>query len=84
MLKPFKTATDLEIASQIFDGVVHITHDHGEGASQDIRQALAEIVRGYESMSEEVNMLSEMERHIEKLEAMLDRRNVKYKRWEDD
>lgn len=84
MLKPFKTATDLEIASQIFDGVVHITHDHGEGASQDIRQALAEIVRGYESMSEEVNMLSEMERHNEKLEAMLDRRNVKYKRWEDD
>lgn len=83
MLKPFKTATDLEVASQIFDGVVHITHDHGEGASQDIRQALAEIVRDYESMSEEVNLISEMERHIKKLEDMLDRRGVRYKKWED-
>ena len=84
MIEPFKTATDLEIASQIFDGVVNITHDHGEGASQDIRQALAEIVRDYESMADKVSLMSEMERHIEKLEAMLDRRGVRYKKWEDD
>lgn len=83
MLKPFKTSSNLEIASQIFDGVVNITHEYGESAAQDVRQALAEILRDYEDMTEELSSMSEMERHIEKLEAMLDRRKVRYKKWED-
>ncbi len=83
MTKPFTTASDLEVASQIFDGVVNITHEYGESSAQDVRQSLAEIIRGYEDMSIEVRHLSEMERHVEKLEAMLDRRNVRYKRWEE-
>ncbi len=83
MLEPFKTTSDLEIASQIFDGVVNITHEYGESAAQDVRQSLAQIVRDYGDISEVLSSMTEMERHIEKLEAMLDRRNVRYKRWED-
>lgn len=83
MLEPFKTTSDIEIASQIFDGTVNITHEYGESAANDVRQSLAQIVRDYEDMTEELSLMTKMERHIEKLETMLDRRNVRYKRWED-
>lgn len=83
MIKPFKTTSDLDIASQIFDGVVNITHEYGESSAQDVRQSLADILRDYENMLVEVEQLTEMELHIEKLEAMLDRRKARYKRWED-
>ena len=83
MSKTFILSTDRELVEQVFDGHADITHKTSDRFAQDVKDALREILHEYDELKELKQEFSEAERHIDKLEAMLDRRNVRYKKWED-
>lgn len=74
---------DVEIINDLFNGQASIKHEVSERFADDIKDAVAELIEEYTEAKEELANMYEMERHIEKLEAMLDRRKVRYKKWED-
>lgn len=82
-MSAFKTASDRELVEEIFGNYVTLDHRVSERFAVDIKDALREILDEYDKMKYEVGQVPEMERHIERLEAMLDRRKVRYKKWED-
>lgn len=83
MIKPFVTPTSRELVNEIFEGNATVSHRFSDRYSEDVTDALRDLVSDYDEMKDELADLYEMERHIEKLEAMLGRRNVRYKKWED-
>ena len=83
MIKPFKEVSARELVEEFFVGGASIKHDFGDYVSKDIYVALEEILEEYDEMKKEMAVVYEMQRHIEKLEAMLDRRKARYKKWED-
>lgn len=83
MLKPFAIPSNRELVEQILTDNVTLTHRFSDRYSQDILEALIDLLREYDEMKEEFDVINEMERHIAKLEAMLDRRKVRYKKWGD-
>lgn len=82
-----KIPTNRELVDEIFTDSVEIVHDVSERFAQDIKIALKEILVEYDEMEEEIEFINELNekasKHIEKLEAMLDRRGVKYKEWSE-
>ena len=82
-IKPFTVPTNRELVNEIYVGNAEIKHQHSDRFSQDVTDALRELLDEYDVMKSELEDIYEMERHIEKLEAMLDRRKVRYKKWED-
>ena len=83
MIKPFTIPTSRELVNEIFAGNAEIKHRFSDRYSQDVKDALRELLEDYDEMKKEWEVVYEMERHIEKLEAMLDRRKARYKKWED-
>lgn len=83
MRKTFTIPTDRELVEQVFDGHVDITHKTSDRFAQDVKDALRALLDEYDDLKIEVAEAYEMERHIDKLEAMLDRRKARYKKWED-
>lgn len=83
MRKTFTIPTDRELVEQVFDGHADITHESSDRFAQDVKDALREILHEYDELKELKQEFSEAERHINKLEAMLDRRKARYKKWED-
>ena len=82
-IEPFTIPTNRELVGEIFAGNAEIKHRFSDRYSQDITDALRDLLEEYDEMKKEVAVVYEMERHIEKLEAMLDRRKARYKKWED-
>lgn len=80
----FKPLTDREIVEDIFTGDADITHVTSDRFAQETKDALRVILDKYDVLSEYKWMYYDAERHIKKLEAMLDRRKVRYKKWGDD
>jgi len=83
MNKSFTIPTDRELVEQVFDGKADITHEISDRYTQDVKDALRVLLDDYDKLKDEVAEVYEMERHIEKIEAMLVRRKVRYKKWED-
>jgi len=83
VIKPFTIPTNRELVNEIFADNAEIKHRFSDRYSQDITEALADLLEEYDEMKKEWEVVYEMERHIEKLEAMLDRRKARYKKWED-
>jgi len=83
MIGEFKSTQDRVIVEDIFSDQVTLKHRVSERFSDDIKDALREILNEYDELKFEVGRVSEMERHIDKLEAILDRRKIRYKKWED-
>ena len=74
---------DRDIVEWIFDGTISVNHDFSDRFAQDFEDALQEIIRKYDELKEREAQFYEAEKHIDKLEAMLDRRKVRYKKWGD-
>lgn len=81
-IKPFTKPSDRELVGEIIAGNAEIKHRFSDRYSQDITDALRDLLEEYDEMKKEWEVVYEMERHIEKLEAMLDRRKARYKKWE--
>jgi len=81
---PSMIQRDRELVEQIFDGNAENTHKTSERFADDIKDALRVILDRFDVMHTEYEVIYEAERHIEKLEGMLDRRGARYKKWEDD
>lgn len=78
--------SDTEIIEDLIEGVggAIIVNEHNFGRMDtDEKEALREVMDEYYELKEESEVIAEMEKHIEKLEGMLDRRNARYKKWED-
>lgn len=82
-IKPFTILTSRELVNEIFAGNAEIKHRFSDRYSQDITDALRELLEEYDDMKSELSIHYEMRRHNDKLEAMLDRRKARYKKWED-
>lgn len=74
---------DFDIILDLFNGQASIRHVVSERFADDISEAVAELIEEHSEAEEELADMYEMGRHIEKLEAMLDRRKVRYKKWEE-
>lgn len=83
MIKPFTIPTSRELVNEVFAGNAEIKHRFSDRYSQDITDALRDLLEEYDEIKKEWEVVYEMERHISKLEAMLDRRKARYKKWED-
>lgn len=83
MLTSFKTASNRDLIEELLTDKVTISHEYGDSFAKDIIESISELLEEYDDMKHEYNRISEMERHNAKLEAMLDRRKVRYKKWEE-
>jgi len=82
-IKPFTIPDDVTLVRQLFTDNVTITSRHGDGYVRDVLAALEDVLYRQQELQEEAKEMTEMGRHIDKLEAMLDRRKARYKKWED-
>ncbi|WP_077297422.1 hypothetical protein [Virgibacillus pantothenticus] len=81
------TDRDLELLDDLFNGRADIQHQTSERFAEDLKDIIRDMVTAYKEAKEDANYLQEdsemAEKHIKKLESMLDRRKVRYKKWED-
>lgn len=81
------TDRDLELINDLFNGRADIHHQTSERFAEDLKDIIRDMVTAYKGAKEDVIYLQEdnemAEKHIEKLESMLDRRKARYKKWEE-
>lgn len=74
---------DRELVDDIKNGKAYITHEVSERFAEDVKDAINAILDEYDELLFVKSEKERAEEHIEKLEDMLDRRNARYKKWED-
>lgn len=82
-MRAFESVSDRVLVDSIFSEQVTLKHQSGDRFAHDMKDALREILNEYDVLKLDADRALEMERHIDKLEAMLDRRKARYKKWED-
>lgn len=82
-MRAFESVSDRVLVDSIFSEQVTLKHQSGDRFAYDMKDALREILNEYDVLKLDADRALEMERHIDKLEAMLDRRKARYKKWED-
>lgn len=82
-MRAFESVSDRVLVDSIFSEQVTLKHQSGDRFACDMKDALREILNEYDVLKLDADRALEMERHIDKLEAMLDRRKARYKKWED-
>ena len=77
------TDNDRNIIESIFQERVQITHETSDRYAQDILDAIKDLLQEYDELVEIKEMYFLAEKHIKKLEAMLDRRKARYKKFNE-
>ena len=77
------TDNDRNIIESIFQDRVQITHETSDRYAQDILDAIKDLLQEYDELVEIKEMYFLAEKHIKKLEAMLDRRKERYKKFNE-
>lgn len=82
--------SDISLVRELLDdrSDLEIIHKHGwDRMVTDTKEVLDEVIDDYEEVKYDAEnrqeIIREMERHIHKLEKMLENRNAKFKDWND-